>query len=238
MLPLLHTIRWITSAILKHAIPYSPPFRYAHDFYSEDEIRDSYNHFKQFFHGALFLERKVLRDYAINKALSNHKPDYYYIEFGVWDGSSLNRFADILTNIIIYGFDSFEGLKEDRVGTSEPKGDRNLNNKIPQLNDNCVPVKGWIEDTLPTFISENKNLRINFVHIDTDTYPTAKFILERIKPYLVDNAIILFDELYNYPGWSVGEYKALVEVFNQEEYSFLAFALRQNQQTAIQYKKI
>jgi len=79
-------------------------------------------------------------------------------------------------------------------------------------------------------------LKINFVHIDTDTYPTTKFLLQKIKPYLTNNAILIFDELYNFPGWSVGEYKALIEVFEEEEYAFLAFSINAPQ-VVIQYKK-
>ena len=35
---------------------------------------------------------------------------------------------------------------------------------------------------------------------------------------------ILFDELYNFTGWEVGEYKALIETFEESEYSFKAFS--------------
>ena len=48
--------------------------------------------------------------------------------------------------------------------------------------------------------------------MDVDTYETTKFVLETIKPHLINGAIILFDELYNFEGWDVGEYKALTEV--------------------------
>ena len=34
--------------------------------------------------------------------------------------------------------------------------------------------------------------------MDVDTYETTKFILETIKPNLINGAIILFDELYNF----------------------------------------
>ena len=60
--------------------------------------------------------------------------------------------------------------------------------------------------------------------MDVDTYETTKFILESIKPNLIKGSIILFDELYNFEGWDVGEYKALREVFNDNEYKFLSFA--------------
>lgn len=96
---------------------------------------------------------------------------------------------------------------------------------------------GWIQDTLPKYIKDNKNLEINFVHIDTDTYPTCKFILEHIKPFLTNGAIILFDELYDFPGWSVGEYKALIEIFKEEEYKFLAFS-SSGGNVVIQYNRI
>ena len=41
---------------------------------------------------------------------------------------------------------------------------------------------------------------------------------------LSEKCIILFDELYNYSGWDVNEYKALSEVFNEGEYKYLAFS--------------
>ena len=72
--------------------------------------------------------------------------------------------------------------------------------------------------------------KINFIHIDVDTYETTKFILSHTKELMSENAIILFDDLYNFSGWSVGEYKALhctkyflIEVYNEEEYKFIAF---------------
>ena len=41
---------------------------------------------------------------------------------------------------------------------------------------------------------------------------------------MVKGALILFDEHYNFEGWAVGEYKALAEVFKENEYKFEAFA--------------
>jgi hypothetical protein len=56
-----------------------------------------------------------------------------------------------------------------------------------------------------------------------DTYTPTKYTLEKIKPYLVKGAVIVFDELYQFTGWEEGEYKALYEVFNEDEFSYLAF---------------
>ena len=203
----------------------------------EDELEDCYNHFKKYFNDAVFLEKIALREFALRRAIKNHKTDYYYLEFGVWVGTSINFFSKILKDKKIYGFDSFEGLKEDWLGQSDTIGKFNLNKKLPKLNNNCVPIVGLVQNSLPKFITENKNLKINFVHMDLDTYPSTKFVLSEIKPYLADNAVILFDELYNLTGWKVGEYKALTEVFNENEYKYLAFSKRKYN-VAIQYKKI
>ena len=100
-----------------------------------------------------------------------------------------------------------------------PKG-----KKGPTLNDNVVLEIGWVQDTLQNFIDKNPAMKINFVHMDMDTYETSKFILEKIKPYLKQNAIICFDELYNYEGWKVGEFKALTEVFKDDEYLYKCFS--------------
>ena len=62
------------------------------------------------------------------------------------------------------------------------------------------------------------------MHIDLDTYDSTKFVLSKIKKNLSKNAIILFDELYNFSGWDVGEYKALQEIFDENDYKFLAFS--------------
>ena len=71
--------------------------------------------------------------------------------------------------------------------------------------------------------------------MDMDTYSPTRFTLEKIKPYLVKNAIIHFDELYNYIGWENGEYKALKEIFNENEFEYKMFNI-QGKQCAIQIK--
>ena len=191
----------------------------------EDELEDCYNHFKKYFYEAIFLEE--LREFAIERAIENNSQNQnFYLEFGVYVGTSIKILSSKLKNNRIYGFDSFEGLKEDWVGSDQKKGFFNLKGIVPELPKNVIPVKGWVQNTLPTFIEKNKNLKINFVHMDMDTYETTKFVLQKIKPYLINNAVILFDEFYNFSGWKVGEYKALKETFNDDEYKYLAFQQR------------
>ena len=133
---------------------------------------------------------------------------------------------------LVYGFDSFEGIDHDWSGYYLPEGFFNLGKKIPKLNSNVVPVVGLIQNTLPKFLRENEK-EISFIHIDTDIYESAKTILSLVKPRLGKNSIIVFDELYNFPGWNVGEYRALRETFQENEYKFLAFA-KDGQQAVIQ----
>ena len=45
-----------------------------------------------------------------------------------------------------------------------------------------------------------------------------------VKVIAKKGTIILFDEFYNFSGWSVGEYKALIETFEEKEYKYLAFS--------------
>ena len=173
----------------------------------------------------------AIRKHAIERAVSEDK-DNFYLEFGVYQGKSTNFFSNYVKKL--YAFDSFEGLNEDWAGTGSSKGKANLNKKIPVLNKNVQPVVGLVQDTLDKFLMEH-NPKIKFVHMDLDTYPSTKYTLEKIKPYLCKDAIILFDELYNFIGWENGEYKALIETFNDEEYSFKAFTLNYFQ-PAIQLK--
>ena len=112
--------------------------------------------------------------------------------------------------------------------TSLPKGHFNLNKKVPKLNSNVEPVVGWVEDTLEEFLIKH-NPKINFVHLDMDTYSPTKFTMEKLKPYLVKDAIILFDQLYNYIGWENGEYKALKEVLNENEFEYKGFRVNSTQ---------
>ena len=103
-------------------------------------------------------------------------------------------------------------------------------NKQPSnIKNNAELIFGWVQDTLDPFLDKFESKKINFIHMDLDTYESTKFVLEKIKPYMKKNCIILFDELYNYSGWKVGEYKALTEVFDEKEYRYLSFCSKYSQ---------
>ena len=195
---------------------------------SDNLVDETFNNFKVHFKKSLiFKDVFKIREYAINTSLLNDKDlKYYYLEFGVYSGLSTNYFSKHVKKL--YAFDSFEGLREDWGGKNKPKGHFNLNKKIPKLNLNVETIVGRVEDTLEPFLQKH-NPKINFIHLDMDTYSPTKFTLEKIKPYLTRDAILIFDELYNYNGWEYGEYKALKEVFSENEYQYKAFNLSSSQ---------
>ena len=117
----------------------------------------------------------------------------------------------------------FAAVRE-RVGRDYPEGHFNLDKKIPYLNSNVEPIVGWVENTLESFLKKH-NSKIKFVHMDLDIYTSSKFTLEKIKPYLTNNSYIIFDDFFNYIGWESGEYKALNEVFDENEFEYLGFNL-------------
>ena len=195
--------------------------------YRENEYLQCFKHFEKHLQNAIHLAPEQssnlsIRKYAIEKSLINDKEkNRFYLELGVFKGTSANFFSKYVNKL--YAFDSFEGMREDWVGTWVPKGLFNLDKKIPKLNKNVEPIVGFVQDTLEDFLKKH-NPEINFVHMDIDTYESTKYALERLKPYLIKDSIILFDELYNFPGWRNGEYKALQETFNESEYKFRAFS--------------
>ena len=159
-------------------------------------------------------------------------PTGLFLEFGVWQGGTINIWADNLgpncINNKVYGFDSFEGLRNTWSYPGIGKGSFNLNGVVPENLENpkIEIIQGWVEETLPEFLSLNSD-SISFVHFDLDVYEPTKFALENMKSKLNHMALILFDEMIGFPGWEHGEFKALNEVFNQEEYEWVGFSNRQ-----------
>jgi hypothetical protein len=234
LIKILHFIKWVLTILRNNCLPSPPPppSLSPYEMYVKEEIKKCYETFKPHFQKSIFLNRKDYHKFIIERAKENDEFNKkFYLEFGVWVGTTINFFSKYVNTI--YGFDSFQGLREDWVGiTNHPKGKFNLNKKLPNLNKNVIAVVGWVQDTLVPFLEKHKP-EINFVHLDMDTYETTKFVLTKIKPYLVKNCIIAFDELYNYSSWEVGEYKALKETFNDNEYRYVCFC-QNGTQAAIQ----
>tara|TARA_Y100000996_G_scaffold312138_1_gene248421 strand:+ start:1121 stop:1873 length:753 start_codon:yes stop_codon:yes gene_type:complete len=224
---ILHLIRSLLSKIIINTIPLDllstkDNKKTSYEYFYNEEVKKSYEHFKDWYLQTVHLSGDDILHYAITHV--EYEPKNLYLEFGVWEGRTINLFSNHIQPNKIHGFDTFEGINEDWAGTDKPKGFYTANNNLPKVNDNCVLIKGLIQDTLPIFLEEKDNDEIAFVHMDINTYESSKFVLELIKPRLKINAIILLRGCHNYPGWSVGEYRAFQEIFNKDEYQFLAFS--------------
>ncbi len=179
----------------------------------------------------LFRQRERLWDYALRKA----RRDGLMAEFGVFWGYSINYFARRLRKerARIYGFDSFEGLKEDWCGTQCPVGAFGLRGRLPRVLSNVSLVKGWFDETIPRFLEDHAG-SFSFVHLDADTYESTALVLRLIESRLGPGAVIVFDDYIGVPNWENGEFRAWQEFVAARKitYRYLGFASRS--QAAVQ----
>lgn len=134
-------------------------------------------------------------DYVLEQLQTKKEKDSLWLEFGVYKGTSINHISTY-TQKTVYGFDSFEGLPHDWRPKYE-KGAFSLQGQLPVVNENVRLIKGLFEETLEGFLQE-QNKKIEFIHIDSDLYSAAKYILDTCAPYFAENCYIVFDELVNF----------------------------------------
>lgn len=171
---------------------------------------------------AIFEKRNLYYDYVLN-----HIPykNGLYLEFGVYQGGSINYISDRIGDHIIYGFDSFEGLPDGWL-PGYPKGKFNENGELPEVNDNVRLVKGWFNETLPDFIDAHKSEQCSFINIDCDLYESTKCVLSLLKDNIREGTVICFDEMAGHIGWPDDEYKAFTEFIEETgmKFKYLACA--------------
>lgn len=173
------------------------------------------------------LERSQLHDFALSIV---NKDLMWWAEFGVYKGTTLKYFASKAPkNIMIYGFDSFEGLPED-WDKFHKKG--YFKTKMPKLNlPNVTLVKGWFNESLPKFLSEHQLGQVGFIHMDVDLHYSTKTVLDLLTPHISSGTVIVFDEFYNHPRFEEHEFKALNEWAKENEisYEYKAYCLTMHQ---------
>lgn len=150
------------------------------------------------------------------------------LEFGVFQGNSINYLADKLPHVAIFGFDSFQGLPEDwRPGFA--KGHFALA-RLPSVRANVTLVKGWFNESLPSFLDQHQQ-PCALVHIDCDLYSSTRYVLEQLRPRLQPGTVIVFDEYCGYDEWQDGEFKAWQEFVTryQLNYRYLSVNLAHTQ---------
>ena len=117
-----------------------------------------------------------------------------YLEFGVWEGSSMRSWSRLLQNPLasLHGFDSFEGLPE-AWDARRPRGTFSRDGALPTFEDPRVILhKGWFDDTLPAFaLPEHERLVLN---LDADLYSSTIFVLRTLAHAFRPGTLLIFDE--------------------------------------------
>jgi hypothetical protein len=177
-----------------------------------------------------YIEKSMTRALALRSreelwalGLRDAKPEGLFLEFGVFKGYSANYFAKHLNNEI-WGFDSFEGLQEDWVGTAIPKGTLDLKGRLPKVRSNVRLIKGWFDETLPDFLRQHPH-NISLLHLDCDSYVPTRYVLNECKTRLTADTIIILDDYHGFRGWKLGQFQAWSEFVaeNKLTYEYIAF---------------
>lgn len=155
---------------------------------------------------------------TLRDVLTEHQPQGWAIEFGVYSGASLKIIAE---HMPVIGLDSFDGLPEDwRPGF--PKGKFALPFGGPQYpyHPNAMIVPGLFSDSLPPLIERGLPW-LGLVHIDCDLYSSTVTALDAVLPFIGAETFVVFDEFHGYPGHEEHEMKAWEEfiIRNQITYS-------------------
>jgi predicted O-methyltransferase YrrM len=160
-------------------------------------------------------------------ALKRVNIDGHYVEFGVYTGESIGFIASRVSDKVIIGFDSFEGLPEDWPGR-EVKGTFSLEGKLPKVPHNVKLEPGWFDLSLPRWLEANPG-PMAFIHVDCDLYSSTKTVLDFIASRIVPGTVIAFDEYFNYPHWQHHEFRAFQEYVEESKvgYEYLAYGATQ-----------
>jgi hypothetical protein len=149
-----------------------------------------------------------------------HNRPVLYLEFGVFEGYSLQYWSKLLQNpkSVLHGFDSFEGLPETWK-EDHPKGRFARNGALPQVTDERIKFfKGWFSETLPTYtLPPHEELVIN---IDCDLYSSTKCVLDYLKNSIHVGTWLYFDE---FGSWD-HEGRAFRELVEETGMRFEPFA--------------
>ena len=141
-------------------------------------------------------------------ALSLIKGPGLALEFGVATGATLKIIADAVAgDRTVVGFDTFTGLPE-AWRTGFPAGEF-AQVEIPTV-EGAEVIVGLFTDELPGFLARNEE-QVAFLHVDCDLYSSSKTVLDLVGDRLTPDAVLVFDEFFNYPGWRQHEFRAWTE---------------------------
>ena len=74
---------------------------------------------------------------------------------------------------------------------------------------------------------------IAFVHVDCDLYSSTKTVLDLVCDRLAPDAVLVFDEFFNYPGWQQHEFRAWTEFVEKTGRTFEYLAYTGNNEQVV-----
>lgn len=155
-----------------------------------------------------------------------------FLEFGVWNGRSINYMADVRPDCWFHGFDSFEGLPE-KWTPSHPKGHFSTDLTKLTFKSNVSIRKGWFDATIPQW-KQTMPPTIAGIHVDCDLFSSTQTILTGLEGVISNSKpLILFDEFFNYKEFLDGEFRAFIEFANRTGMDFSVEATNLNHQQVL-----
>jgi hypothetical protein len=161
---------------------------------------------------------------VLRKAVAMAPKEGVYLDFGFGTARSSNEIArQAYPPHAIYAFDSGTGSptpwnrqdKQFPAGLFAFKLDEKGRLKLPFCDENVFLSLGLFQEELPKLAKALTKDRksIAFMCIDCETYESTQCIFEVLSPFLMDKAILYFDEIQNFEGWEEGhEHLALMEL--------------------------
>ncbi len=132
---------------------------------------------------------------AINKQEGLSEAPIDYFEFGVAGGYSFKWWLqkNEKEGSRFFGFDTFEGLPEKWGGFE--KGSMAYAMESLNITDSRASLyKGLFQDTLIPFLEQYDSRNRKLIHIDSDLFSSALFVMTQLYRFLKPGDILLFDE--------------------------------------------
>ena len=155
----------------------------------------------------------------------NGRPLGDYLEFGVYNGTSLTCMfraleALRLSDVRLFGFDSFEGLPPDEEGHWGPGG--RFSCDLPTTRQvlarenvdlsRVTLIKGFYKESLTQDVIEQHAIKkASVIMVDCDLYSSAVDCLAFSDPLIRDEAIVCFDDWHQLAEKNMGEKRAFDE---------------------------
>ena len=157
--------------------------------------------------------QKFVGQYELYKSVAHLNADI--IEFGVFKGASLIRFAAFRQALgkendsKIIGFDAFGEFPRTNLGYDHDhafitKFEKESGDGLhkSQLSDlittkgykNIELIDGNVFTTLPLFLEQNHDLKVSLLHLDLDVFEPTKLVLDLLVKHVVPGGIIVFDD--------------------------------------------